>query len=101
MSVFAAIENMHGDDAPPRDNGELVFTEPWEARAFGMAVVLVEERGLDWDEFRQRLIAQIAADPARPYYASWAAALEDLVVALGLSTSDAITAATPTERGVL
>ena len=90
-----------GAAAPPRDNGELVFTEPWQARAFALAVTLVDALGLDWDEFRRRLIAQIAHDPNRAYYESWAAALEDLVVDYGLSTDEAITAATPTERAPL
>ena len=36
--------------------------------------------GLPWDEFRSRLIAAIADDPERPYYESWAVALEQLVV---------------------
>lgn len=90
-----------GVAAPPRDNGELVFAEPWQARVFALAVALVEELDLEWDNFRQRLIDQIARDPDRPYYESWAAALEDLVVSLGLATDDAITAATPTERQAL
>lgn len=90
-----------GDGAPPRDNGELVFAEPWHARVFAMAVALVDARGLEWREFQSRLIAQIAEDPDRPYYESWAGALESLVVDHGLSTADAITAATPTERAAL
>jgi nitrile hydratase accessory protein len=93
--------DLTGPAAPPRDNGALVFAEPWHARVFALAVTLVDERGLEWDAFRQRLIAQIAADPDRPYYDSFAAALEDLVVAEGLATPAAITAATPTERAPL
>ena len=51
--------------AVPRQNGELVFDEPWQGRVFGMAVALYEQGGLDWEEFRQALIAQIAAAEAR------------------------------------
>jgi nitrile hydratase accessory protein len=91
----------HGEGSPPRDNGELVFAEPWHARVFALAVTLVEDLGLPWAEFQSRLIAQIAADPDRPYYDSWAAALESLVIDHGLTTADAITAATPTERAPL
>jgi nitrile hydratase accessory protein len=90
-----------GEASPPRDNGELVFEEPWHARVFALAVTLVENMGLPWTEFQSRLIAQIAHDPDRPYYESWAAALEALVVDHGLATPDAITAATPTERAPL
>jgi len=35
------------DDASlPRDNGELVFEAPWQARALAIAVALVEKLGL-------------------------------------------------------
>ena len=53
-----------------------------------MAVGLVEQLELDWDDFRQRLIAAVAEDPDRPYYESWAAALETLVADLGLTDDD-------------
>ena len=89
---------MEGPAALPRDNGELVFSAPWEARAFALAVALVDRLGLPWDAFRSRLIEQIAAEPDRPYYESWAAALESLVLSLGLTTTDALAAAESTER---
>lgn len=89
---------MDGIAALPRDNGELVFDAPWQARALSMAVALTERLGLDWDEFRVRLMGAIADDPHRPYYESWTAALESLVVAHGLATPAALDEATPTER---
>lgn len=92
---------MEGRAALPRDNGELVFAAPWEARAFAMAVGLVRKLDLPWDAFRERLIDEIATQPARPYYESWAAALESLVLSLGLTTTDALDAAAPSERPVL
>ena len=92
---------MEGLAALPRDNGELVFAAPWEARAVAMAVALVERAGLPWDAFRQRLIGAIADDPDRPYYESWAIALEQLVIEEGLASNAAITEAEPTERAPL
>jgi len=92
------IATMQGTAAPPRDNGELVFASPWEGRVFALAVALVEQLGLPWDAFRLRLIAAVAEAPDRPYYESWAAALESLVVSLELATPAAIDAATPGER---
>jgi nitrile hydratase accessory protein len=89
---------MTGDEALPRANGELVFDAPWQGRAVALAVTLVDRLGIDWDEFRRRLIAAIADDPTRPYYESWAAALEALVVDCGLVDHEAVAAATPTER---
>ena len=46
----------------PRSNGELVFSAPWESRAFGMAVALHEQGAYDWDAFRDRLVAEIGAN---------------------------------------
>ena len=70
-----------GQGAPlPTDDGEPVFAEPWEGRAFAMAVDLVGRAGLSWEEFRTRLVAAIGDDPHRPYYESWVVALESLAV---------------------
>jgi nitrile hydratase accessory protein len=54
------------------------FTEPWQARAFAMAVVAAERMGVEWDEFRDGLKAAIADRPHQPYYESWLDALERL-----------------------
>jgi nitrile hydratase accessory protein len=86
--VRPEVQRMAGDAALPRQNGELVFDAPWQGRVFGMALALVEERGLDWDDFRQRLIAAIESDPTRPYYESWTTALTDLLVDLGVASAD-------------
>jgi len=76
----------------PRKNGELVFEEPWESRAFGMAVALNEDQCYDWDDFRDRLIAEIAAADARNdpsgYYERWLAAFEQLLTEQGILTRD-------------
>jgi nitrile hydratase accessory protein len=89
VSVEAEVNAMAGAEALPRSNGELVFEEPWQARAFGVAVGLVQEQDLDWEEFRGRLIDEIgswerehgvAASGAYGYYERWLAALERLVL---------------------
>jgi nitrile hydratase accessory protein len=77
-----------GPAAIPRRNGEPVFNEPWESRIFGAAVALCERGLFEWDEFRDRLIAEIAAADARchasaqpsPYYEHFLAALERLLI---------------------
>ena len=70
-----------GAAAPlPMRDGEPVFDEPWEGRAFAMAVDLVDRGRLPWESFRTRLVAAITADPDRPYYESWVVALEQLAV---------------------
>ena len=61
--------------------GDQPFTEPWQARAFAMAVVAAERLDVP-DEFRDRLKAAIAERPDQPYYESWMDALERLVAEL-------------------
>jgi nitrile hydratase accessory protein len=75
----AVDADLQGQLSPPRDNGELVFAAPWERRAFGIVVALCRSQTDRWEDFRQRLIARIAEDQARPYWQSWAGALEDLL----------------------
>jgi nitrile hydratase accessory protein len=76
----------------PRDNGEPVFAEPWEAQAFALAVWLSEQGHFTWKEWAEALAAELksAADRGEPddgtqYYQHWLAALEKLVVSKGLT----------------
>lgn len=96
--VDTAVTEMTGAAAPPRRNGELVFNAPWQGRAFGMAIGVVEHFGLEWRAFQGRLIAAIAAHPEAPYYDCWVAALEQLVLDTGAATADEIKAARETMR---
>ncbi|MEP6759464.1 MAG: nitrile hydratase accessory protein, partial [Actinomycetota bacterium] len=57
--------------------------EPWQGRALGMGVVAMERFDVSREEFRDALIAAIAAHPAdagetaaTAYYAAWIDALE-------------------------
>ena len=84
----AEVTGMSGPAALPRRNGELVFEAPWQGRVFGMALAVVERLGVPWTEFQRRLIAEIAAHPDAPYYDSWLAALERLVLEHGLATAE-------------
>jgi hypothetical protein len=80
--VTTAVEpDLSGPAAPPRRNGELVFEAPWQARAFAIAVSLLQRDGLGWDAFRPHLVAAIAEDPGAPYYESFVAALEAFAAA--------------------
>jgi hypothetical protein len=71
-----------GPVAPPRHNGELVFDASWQARAFGMAVALLDHHGLGWEAFRSHLIEAIAAQPEAEYYAQFVDALAALAAEL-------------------
>ena len=42
-------------------------------------VALCRSDACEWEDFRQRLIARIAEAETRPYWESWAAALEDVL----------------------
>jgi nitrile hydratase accessory protein len=92
VSVDRVVAAMVAGAALPRKNGELVFEEPWQGRVFGMAVALHEQGQYEWEEFRQTLIAQIAAAEARGgpfvYYEMWLATFEELLAKKGLVTAD-------------
>ena len=83
---------MDGPAALPRKNGELVFEAPWEGRAFGLAVAMSDQEQYAWDEFRQRLIAEIShaetGGARSTYYERWLAALESLLLDRGLVSRD-------------
>ena len=75
----------------PRRNGELAFDEPWQPRAFGLAAGVVQTScDGDWEPFRRQLMAAIAADEERPYWESWTAALEALLVERALLPAELI-----------
>ena len=80
--------DVEGPAAPPRRNGELVFAEPWESRAFGLAMTL-HDRGLfAWETFRHQLVAAVARAEAAggefSYYRCWLEALQTLLDVEGL-----------------
>ncbi len=70
MSAAAALADVDealGVAAPlPRSNGELVFEEVWQGRALGLGVVVLERTGAPWSEFRDHLVAAIAAHEQCP-----------------------------------
>ncbi len=90
------IAEMSGAAALPRKSGELVFHDPWERRVFALTVALCEQGLYHWDEFRDRLIAEIsAAEQAADipsYYESWLAAFEKLIIAKGICTPKQLSA---------
>ena len=75
--------DLDGPAAPPRSNGELVFEHPWQSRLFATTMALCESGTISYDDFRERLIAQVAHHPDE-YWASWQDALEDLLMHHGL-----------------
>jgi len=90
----AAIFYMSGGESLPRENGELVFHEPWESRAFGLAVVMHQNERYAWDEFRNQLIDEIARseehDEGSTYYERWLRSLEKVSLMKGFVTEEEI-----------
>jgi len=100
--------DLDGPAAPPRSNGELVFAEPWQGRAFGLVMALTERGVLAYEEFRTALVGRIAAWDAAPppgadysYYRCWLQALEQvlqeraLVHGVDVDAREALLAARP------
>jgi nitrile hydratase accessory protein len=71
---------------------EAIFSEPWEARAFAVAVALSEAGQFRWAEFQQSLIEEIGAAEkdgrttrgGADYYRHWLGALTRLLNAKGI-----------------
>ena len=61
------------------DGEEPVFSEPWEAQAFALAVRLNENGFFTWKEWAEILGGEIRADcGSTPYYQLWFQALEKI-----------------------
>ena len=97
MTAATLQLDVDGPAAPPRSNGELVFAEPWEGRAFGLTMALVHGGALDYETFRTALIERIAAAEADPpagepfrYCRCWLAALEQVLGRAGLVSADEV-----------
>ena len=97
-AALAVVDDALGVAAPlPRSNGELVFEEVWQGRALGLGVVVLEYASAPWSEFRDHLVAAIAAheiaahetapgeSAATAYYTAWLDAIEVLLAARGLT----------------
>ncbi len=69
---------------PPRDaDGEPIFTEPWQAKAFALTVHLHEKGAFTWADWSAAL-ARECAGPT-PYFQAWVRALESLLADRGLA----------------
>lgn len=87
--------DIDGPAAPPRANGELVFSAPWQSRMFATTMRLHQSGRIEWETFRQGLIAQIGLHEAAigvdtdafDYWGCWQRALEELLNAEELVTA--------------
>jgi nitrile hydratase subunit alpha len=92
------IADMAGEVALPRKSGDLVFQDPWEGCVFALAVALCEQGHYKWDEFRNRLVAEIASaehnQAGSTYYERWLAAFETLLAEKSFLTKEEMEART-------
>ena len=75
----------------PLDEEGPVFREPWEARAFALAIRLQEQGLFTWNEWAEQLGTAIEKarsqgdeDRGDTYYEHWLACLETLAMSKGL-----------------
>lgn len=86
--------------ALPRDDEGPVFSAPWEAQAFAMAVELHARGAFTWREWSAALAREIASEgessgdstSASRYYEHWLAALERLANEKRLTSSRELSA---------
>ncbi len=79
----------------PQDASGPVFSEPWQAQVFAMALALHQQGLFSWSEWAQALAQQIAeaqaagdADLGDTYYDHWLAALEQVVTTREASSAE-------------
>ena len=97
--IAAAQPNLAQLPGWPRDQGEPVFAEPWQASAFALAVSLSRQGHFSWKEWAAALADELKASSARGepddgshYYHCWLTTLERLVIEKGLSDTAALLA---------
>jgi nitrile hydratase accessory protein len=78
--------------SPNGPDPDPVFSEPWQAQAFALAVRLSEQGYFTWKEWAETLAGELRAaaergepDDGSRYYEHWLAALERLVTAKALT----------------
>lgn len=79
--------------AERREGEGPVFQEPWEAKAFAMALSLHAQGLFTWPEWTEALGAELARageDNGRGYYRHWLRALERLIVDKGAASAEVL-----------
>lgn len=100
-----ALENSHvallrSRTIPVCADGDMVFNEPWEAKAFAIIVTLSQAGYFTWGEwvdcFSEQVTAatQVEAEGGTPktYYEQWVDAAEALLVSKGMTSSEQLIA---------
>ena len=88
MKEFPPLQHLQG---LPRENGEPVFSAPWQAKSFAMTLQLYESGLFTWREWAETLSGNIAShEMTHPvqgsddYYMLWQASLEEILANKGV-----------------
>lgn len=81
---------------PLTESDDITFAEPWEARAFVLALQLSKAGYFSWsdwvdffsNEVKQAAEVEISGGKPPPYFEQWLRALEKIVVAKGVASND-------------
>lgn len=90
------IAALRARSLPVCADGDMVFKEPWEARAFALVVTLSQAGHFTWSEWVDCFSVQVTkateAEAAgltpKTYYEQWVDAAEVLLAAKGLASED-------------
>ena len=98
-AIDALAQRLATSPGLPADTEGPVFEEPWQAQAFALAVHLHAAGAFSWSDWARALSACLnAADTrggvksASAYYECWLTALEQIVVARGVTGAPALAA---------
>jgi len=80
---------------PPSPGGERHFSEPWQAHAFALTLLLHQKGVFSWVEWAETLAARILQaqaggdpDDGSGYYRHWMDALEQLMISRRIASTE-------------
>ena len=96
----AQIALLRARSLPACADGDMVFKEPWEAKAFAIVVTLSQAGCFTWSEwvdcFSEQVTraTQVEADGGVPktYYEQWVDATESILIAKGVTSPEQLVA---------
>lgn len=77
-----------GDDAPAAADSLMegpgpAFSEPWQARAFGIAILASRQGRFTWSEWTHALSRELQGASDGAYFDCWLSALQSLLIGKG------------------
>jgi nitrile hydratase accessory protein len=73
---------------PAAEGAGPAFSEPWQARAFALAILAARQGCFTWTEWTQALGRERQGSADAAYFASWLSALQSLLVEKGAIRQD-------------